>query len=171
MHPGSPDAWRVIWVVAAGFFLLAEMVRRLRLWFLPFAVGAGVAAGTAFAGVALPWEWVAFVGSSAITLAALRPLGRRLAWQAPMDAVGSRRWIGQEADVVENIPARGGGWVRLGRERWRAESGLGIFIPAGTRVLVTGMEGMQLTVLPLDAPFDLPEVSEPASGHEPDQGG
>src|SRR3981081_1356144 len=81
MHPGSPDAWRVIWVVAAGFFLLAERVRRLRLWFLPFAVGAGVAAGTAFAGVALPWEWVAFVGSSAITLAALRPLGRRLAWQ------------------------------------------------------------------------------------------
>ena len=40
MHLGAPDTWRLIWVVAAGFFLVAEMVRRLRLWFLPFAVGA-----------------------------------------------------------------------------------------------------------------------------------
>ena len=166
MTLGSPDTWSVIWVVTAGFFVLVEMLRRLRLWFLPFAVGAAVAAVSAWAGLAVAGEWAVFVVTSAAALAALRPLGRRLSLQGPSAPVGSDRWVGQEARVEVDIPARGGtGWVLLGRERWRAESGLGLAIPATSTVLVTGVRGTQLTVLPLDLP-EIPDLPGPAPGQE-----
>ena len=60
MHLDSPDSWRIVWVVAAGVFAVAEMARRLRLWFLPFTVGAGVAAVTAWAGLSVALEWAVF---------------------------------------------------------------------------------------------------------------
>ncbi|HSS09978.1 MAG TPA: NfeD family protein [Acidimicrobiales bacterium] len=158
MHLGSPDSWRVIWVVAAGVFLVGEMAHRLRLWFLPVAVGAVAAAVVAWAGVAVSIEWLIFVLVSAVALFALRPLARRLSWRGPIETVGSGRWTGREATVEVAIPAHGdSGWVRLGRERWRAESMLGLTIPAGSRVLVTGVDGAHLTVLPLD-------LAEPEQG-------
>ena len=70
--------------------------------------------------------------------------------------------------VEATVPAAGeGGWVRLGRERWRAASGLNIPIPAGSTVLVTGVDGAQLVVLPLE----VNEISEQTGGRQPDQGG
>src|ERR1700730_13267153 len=119
MNLGSPDTWSVIWVVTAGFFVLVEMLRRLRLWFLPFAIGAAVAAFTAWAGLSVGLEWATFVVISGAGVAALRPLARRLSVQGPLAPVGSGRWVGQEACVEVDIPARGGtGWVRLGRGGW-----------------------------------------------------
>jgi membrane protein implicated in regulation of membrane protease activity len=148
---GSPDTWRVIWVVAAGVFLVAEMAHRLRLWFLPVTAGAVAAAVTAWAGLAVSLEWLVFLLVSAVALFALRPLARRLSWRGPIETVGSGRWTGREATVEVTIPPRGdSGWVRLGRERWRAECTLDVTIPAGSRVLVTGVDGAHLTVLPLD---------------------
>ncbi len=169
MHLESPDTWRIVWLVAAGGFVVVEMLRRLRLWFLPFAVGAAVAAASAWAGLAVTLEWLVFLMVSALTFVALRPIGRRLAWQAPMAKFGSGRWSGREATVEVAIPAAGGtGWVRLGRERWRAESGLGgTAIPAGTTVLVTGVDGAHLIVLPLEDA----ELSQPLSGQEVERGG
>ena len=167
MHLDSPDSWRIVWVVAAGSFTVAEMARRLRLWFLPFAVGAAVAAATAWAGLSVALEWVVFVAVSAAALAGLRPVARRLMSNTYLPGAGSGRWVGREAHVEVTIPARGdAGWVRLGRERWRALSGMGTDIPAGSTVLVTGVDGTRLTVLPLE----LSEISPPTTGREPDQG-
>ena len=42
------------------------------------------------------------------------------------------------------------GHVRLAGERWLAVSGSGTPIPAGTRVLVTAVEGTTLVVWPVD---------------------
>jgi membrane protein implicated in regulation of membrane protease activity len=158
MHLGSPDTWRVLWVVAAGVFIVAELLHRLRLWMLPLAVGAGAAAGMAFAGVAVSLEWVVFVAVSIVTLVALRPMAKRFALSGPPTDVGAARWTGRQARVEVAIPPTGDGWVRLGRERWRAESGLGLAIPVGSTVLVTGVNGTCLTVLPIDVPENaLPE--------------
>jgi membrane-bound ClpP family serine protease len=68
--------------------------------------------------------------------------------------------------VVTAVPVPGDGWVVLGRERWRAQSGIGAPIPAGTTVLVTAVDGTHLTVLPLDSP----ELYPTTSGQQPDQG-
>jgi membrane protein implicated in regulation of membrane protease activity len=156
---GSPDTWRVIWVVTAGVFLVGEMAHRLRLWFLPAAVGAVAAAVAAFAGLAVWGEWLIFLVVSMMALFALRPLAHRLAWGGPSESIGSARWAGRQATV--EVPIRGDtGWVRLGRERWRAECTLDVTIPAGSRVLVTGVDGAHLTVLPLELPAPQPEVPE-----------
>ncbi len=154
MHLGSPDSWRVVWVIAAAFFVMAEMVRRLRFFFLPFAVGAGAAAISAFAGVAVWLEWLVFLVVSAAGLAVLLPLGRKLSAEGELAAVGSNRWAGQHGLVLEDIPGRFGdtGAVRIGRETWRAETGYGAAIPAGTEVFVTGVEGTRLVVLPVTFP-------------------
>jgi membrane protein implicated in regulation of membrane protease activity len=176
MTMGSPETWRLLWVLAAGVFVVAEMARRLRLWFLPFAVGAGAAAATAWLGLALPVEWTVFAVVSAMTLLLLRPLARRLAILSPLAKCGSSRWTGREAVVEVAIPAVGDGWVRLGRERWRAENGLGLHldaahgeIPAGSTVLVTGVSGTHLIVLPLELGDGLP-LYQPTSGRLPEQG-
>jgi membrane protein implicated in regulation of membrane protease activity len=154
MHLGSPDSWRVVWVVAAAFFLLAEMIRRLRFFFLPFAVGAGAAAISAFAGTPVAFEWLIFLVVSAVGLAVLLPLGRKLSAEGHLAPVGSNRWAGQHGLVLEDIPERVGdtGVVRIGRETWRAETGYGAAIPAGTEVFVTRVEGTRLVVLPATFP-------------------
>jgi membrane protein implicated in regulation of membrane protease activity len=152
MHLGSPDTWRVLWVVAAGVFVVAELLHRLRLWMLPLALGAGAAAGLAFAGVAVSLEWAGFVAVSVVAIVALRPLANRFAITGTPSDVGASRWAGRHARVEVAIPPTGDGWVRLGREKWRAESGLGLAIPVGSTVLVTGVAGTCLTVLPLDVP-------------------
>jgi membrane protein implicated in regulation of membrane protease activity len=147
---GTPSAWQVIWVIAAAVFSLMEM-RHVRLFFLPMAIGAGVAAALAFAGVSLGVEWVAFIVVSLITNFALRPLAHRVGRTSAQLTEGSNRWVGQEGLVLEDVPAHGwGGWVQVGREKWRAASGLAATIPAGAHVLVTEMDGAHIVVLPTD---------------------
>jgi membrane protein implicated in regulation of membrane protease activity len=154
MHLGSPDGWRVVWVVAIAFFVLAEMVRRLRFFFLPFAVGAGAAAISAFAGTPVAFEWLIFLLVSAAGLAVLLPLGRRLTAEGHLAPVGSNRWAGQHGVVIQEVPATLGqtGVVRIGGETWRAETGYSTAIAAGTEVFVTRVEGTRLVVLPVTFP-------------------
>ena len=103
MHLDSPEAWRVIWLVAAVAFAVAEMATPVAFFFLPFAVGAGSAALAAFAGVSVPLEWAVFVAVSASSFGALWPLGRRLERRTSSHPVGSRRWVGQEAYVLDAV--------------------------------------------------------------------
>lgn len=104
----------------------------------------------------------------------MRPLARQLSALTPLAKIGSSRWIGREAAVVVAIPAVGPGWARLGREQWRAESGLGFSagaIPVGSTVLVTSVSGTHLIVLPLaSGPVEFTQLYQPTSGLRPDQG-
>ena len=115
-----------------------------RLWFVPFVVGA---AGAALLGRPRSLSLVVFVALAAGTLIALRRLVRQAPW-ASLTA-GSQRWQAREAHVIEPIGVGETGWVRLGRERWRASCELDVVLPAGSTVLVTGVRGTRLTVLPL----------------------
>jgi membrane protein implicated in regulation of membrane protease activity len=76
--------------------------------------------------------------------------------------------IGQEVLTLDQV---GGldevGHVRLAGERWRAVSGSDAPIPAGTKVLVTAVQGTTLTVWPVDGHL-LPY--EPAGETAPGEG-
>jgi len=76
--------------------------------------------------------------------------------------------IGQEVLTLDLV---GGldevGHVRLAGESWRAVSGSDAPIPAGTKVLVTAVQGTTLTVWPVDGHL-LPY--EPAGGMEAGEG-
>ena len=146
----SPDGWRWIWTLTAAAFFVGEMATAGSFFALPFALGASVAAVLSFLGVSVTWEWLAFVGSSAVASAVLWPLGRRLDRRgAPIEGTpGARRWIGQRAEVLQGIPGgvAGTGLIRLEREEWRAESLDGNPIEAGAVVQVVRIDGTRAVV-------------------------
>jgi membrane protein implicated in regulation of membrane protease activity len=130
---------------------VAEALTPIAFGFLPMALAAALAAILAFAGVSVPFEWIAFMVSGVAAYAALLPVGRRIArGQGGQAAVGAGRWVGKQAVVIEAIPVQGLGTVRLDREQWRAEADTDTVIPRGSTVLVTKVDGTRLVVLPLE---------------------
>jgi membrane protein implicated in regulation of membrane protease activity len=149
----DPDGWRWIWLAAAAFFAVSEVLTPGTFFMVSFAIGAAVACILAFAGLNVAIEWLAFVVASGAALAVLVPLGRRITAgdHAP---VGATRFIGRRAVVLQVIPPgpNATGLVRFDREEWRAESVTGREIPAGTTVEVRSVDGTRLVVIPLEDP-------------------
>ncbi len=158
MDFSSPDTWRWIWLGAALVFTVGEIAVAGSFFLLPFAVGALTAAVGAFLGLSVAVDWLVFVVVSASSSAVMWPLRRRLDTRTPRHAIGANRWVGREALVLRDIPGAPGetGLVRLDREEWRAESMIGVPIPAGSTVLVSRVDGTRLVVLPLEEPSPLP---------------
>ena len=152
----SPDTWRWIWTLTAVAFYVGEMATAGSFFALPFAIGATLAAILGFAGVSVTWEWLAFVVASGLASAVLWPLGRRLDRRgAPTEGTpGSRRWIGQRAEVLRDIPGgvAGTGLIRLEREEWRAESADGRPIQTGAVVQVVRIDGTRAVVERVPSP-------------------
>ena len=140
-----------IWSGLVVLFVVAEVVTAGALFSLPFAIGAGGAGLTALAGGPVWLQVCIFLIVSAVSLAGLRPLARRLDRNAPPLEVGAGRWVGRQGVVVEAIPEGRGatGMIRLDREVWRAESSLDIPIAVGSTVLVQRVDGVRLVVLPI----------------------
>ena len=144
----DPDNWRWIWMVVGVAFVLGEMATPGAFFMLPFAAGAVVACVVAFAGGGIGLQWLLFVTVSAAASIALIPLRRRLDTQEPIDGVGSRRLLNQQAVVIRAVdPGPDGvGSVRLGREEWRAESATRVGIPVGAVVKVIEVRGTSVVV-------------------------
>ena len=140
-----------IWAGLVVVFVVAEIATAGALFSLPFAIGAAGAGIAALAGGPVWLQACLFLIVSAVSLAGLRPLARRLDMRAPRLESGSGRWVGRQGVVVEAIPSGPGqtGMIRLDREVWRAESSLDIPIAVGSTVLVTRMDGVRLVVLPI----------------------
>ena len=152
----SPEQWRWIWLAATAVFAIGEMATPGSFFMAPFAVGALVASLLAFAGVSVGVEWLVFLAVSIVTLAALRPLARRLDRNALDHGVGSRRLDGSRATVLSDIPGESElGLVRVDREEWRAQSTDGTPIAAGTVVRVADVQGTRVIVV-VDGPLPEP---------------
>ena len=160
---GDPELWRWIWLGTVVVFVLGEAATAGTFFLLPFGVGAAAAAVLAFAGVGVGLEWLAFVAVSAASVAALRPLAKRLDSGLPVVGVGAKRWQGETAVVLQPIPAGAAetGLVRVGREEWRAESVDGSAIAEGTVVRVVDVIGTRLRVWPVDRSVpDIPDIPD-----------
>lgn len=151
MDSGNPETWRWIWLVATVVFGVGEMAVAGSFFLAPFAIGAGVAAVLAFAGVGVGFEWAAFLGISVAAFLSLRPIAKRLDAEGPVLGVGSHRQVGQRARVIEPIDGEHDhGTVMLGRERWRAESLSGQAIAEGATVVVVEVRGTRVIVAPAE---------------------
>jgi membrane protein implicated in regulation of membrane protease activity len=104
----------------------------------------------AFAGAGIGLQWLLFVAVSAVASAALVPLRRRLDVDEPLDGVGARRLLNQQAVVTSAVEPgpNGVGRVQLGREEWRAESATRVGIPVGAVVKVIEVRGTCVVVAP-----------------------
>jgi membrane protein implicated in regulation of membrane protease activity len=151
MGPGSPEVWRVVWFVAAVVGLRVLGTPNLRLWSLPFVLGASGAAAAAVASVPVLLEWVVFLGLSGVTLALETwLLAPRLGSLPPLARIGSARWVGREAVVRRGVSARRPASVRIRWDHFLAESESGEDMPKGTTVMVTGIRGWRLVVEPVE---------------------
>lgn len=146
----DPDLWRWLWLGTAAVFAVGEMASAGTFFLAPFALGAVVAAIIAFLGGELLPQWVAFVGVSLVTLAALRPLAHRFTSDSAVEGIGSKRLIGEHATVLSEIPEGVSelGLIRVHREEWRAESVDGTAVPAGAKVRIVELRGTRVVVVP-----------------------
>lgn len=144
------DLIRIAWVVLAVLVASAEIVVP-GFFLLPFGLGAGVAAISAFAGAPFWLQLVVFVISSAVFFALLRPLARRLNRIEETAGVGANRLLNQRGIVTDALGPDEPGMVRIDREDWRASTDDEAVIPVGAAVRVIEVRGTRV-IVSLDAP-------------------
>jgi len=145
---GIEIPWIWFWVILTAVLVVGEIFTA-GFFLLPFAVGALVAALLAGMGVAVAWQWAAFVVVSVITLLLLKRFADRVTRDAEPLNVAADRVIGRIGVVLEQVNPHGiTGRVRLGTEEWRAESDSEESIPAGAAVEVLRIDGTHLVVRP-----------------------
>ena len=144
----DPEIWQWIWLAATGVFVLGELAMAGSFFLLPFGVGTAVATVLAFSNVSESLQWVAFIVVSVASLAALRPLSKKLDSQEGAAKVGSTRLIGEIGIVTKDLGAdlTENGSIQIGREEWPAETENMEHDPTGARVKVTHIEGTRLVV-------------------------
>ncbi|MGB3411553.1 MAG: NfeD family protein [Microthrixaceae bacterium] len=141
----EPETLAAIFVVAGVVLSALELIAP-GLVLLPFGLGAFIAAIAGFFGAAPLTQLVIFLVASALFFLALRPISRRLNRGEPNDGIGSRRLIGTEGVVLEDIHTGDTGMVRIDREEWRAESADGSNMPVGLKIKVVDVRGTRVLV-------------------------
>ncbi len=144
----DPEIWQWIWLAATGMFVLGELAMPGSFFLLPFGAGTAVATILAFSNANESLQWIAFIVISLASLAALRPLARKLNAQEQPARVGSTRLIGEIGVVTKDLgeALKENGSIQIGREEWPAETLEKGHVPAGTRVKVIHIEGTRVVV-------------------------
>ena len=142
---GSDHMMSMIWLGAIIVFGVVEALTAglVSIWFAAGAVAALVAA---VAGAGLWVQLILFLAVSAVTLAATRPLVKKLTANKSVPTNADRvlgTW-GKVTETIDNENAAGA--VYVDGKLWTARSSDGAMIPAGSRVWVLGMEGVKLLV-------------------------
>ncbi|MDR3344042.1 MAG: NfeD family protein [Oscillospiraceae bacterium] len=138
-----------VWLIALGILLLAEAAtaQLVTIWFAAGAVAALIAS---VCDAPLWLQLTLFVVVSAVSLAATRPLVKKMNRKAKT-ATNADRVLGETAIVTEDIDnVLGKGKVNVGSVPWTARSADGGTIPAGVSVRVEKIEGVKLIVLPIE---------------------
>ncbi|MGV3526044.1 MAG: NfeD family protein [Candidatus Sericytochromatia bacterium] len=136
-----------IWLAVMGLLLMLEM-HLGEMTALMLALGAGSAALLAWAGTPFWMQGMGFAGVAISAVALLRPLCRR--WLQPQHSThGADAFVGQEARVLEAIPADGRGRVQIHGEIWSAHAYDDL--PVGTRVTIVALANNLLEVIPSQA--------------------
>lgn len=134
-----------LWLIALVIFGVVEAATAglVCIW---FAMGAMAALLAALVGTGVVEQVVVFAVVSAATLAATRPLVRRMTAGKAV-ATNADRVLGTAAKVTETIDnENSAGAVYVDGKTWTARSADGSVIPAGERVEVESMEGVKLFV-------------------------
>jgi membrane protein implicated in regulation of membrane protease activity len=150
----------IAWI-AVGVLLIAVELHHLALYALFVALGCLGAAGVAaVAPDALFLQVLTAVAVSTAGVLVVRPrvsgLMQRSGGHHGKGVHGG--FIGHEVMTIDTVgDADNVGHVDLAGERWRAVSGSDHPLPAGTKVLITGVQGTTLIVWPADGhlPVDL----------------
>jgi len=130
-----------LWVLVGIALLVVEVSTPGGLFALFFGVGALLVAPLAAFGVGDTLQWLAFSVLSLVGLGLLRgPLMRRLE-RSPAKAP---ELVGEQATLLEDLPAGGEGKAELRGTQWTARAASGIPLRKGQRCLVERVDGLTL---------------------------
>lgn len=140
--------WMWFWFGLAVAFLVTEVLTAdlVCIWFGAAALVTGIVLAI-FPTLPIAWQFVIFVGISAVLVAATRPLVKRLLHFERSRDTNLDRLIGSVAAVTEridNLAATGA--VRLGGVVWTARSMDGEPIEEGAYVIFVKIEGNKALV-------------------------
>jgi len=136
-----------MWLLLGLGLAALELVTPGGFFILFFGAGAMVVGILEWIGVplSLPVQVVVFLAVSVVSLLVFRkPMQRRFAHSAPSGVVDSL--VGEEAQVIEEIPAGGIGKVELRGSAWNARNAGDGPIPRLTRCTVERVDGLTLFV-------------------------
>ncbi len=129
------------WVLGGLVLLAWEMATPGGLFALFFGVGALCVAPLAALGVSSTVQWFAFSVLSLVGLAALRgTLLRRLSRHRKAQA----ELVGEEAVLLDDLPAGGEAKAELRGTPWSARAASGVPLAKGQRCLVEKVDGLTL---------------------------
>jgi membrane protein implicated in regulation of membrane protease activity len=155
----------IAWI-AVGVVLLAVELHHLALYTVFAAVGcfAGAAVAVVAPG-AVAVQVIAAVAVAAAGIVLVRP--RVSAGMAARQGGHRTRGVhgglvGREVITLDQVGGLDAvGHVNLAGERWRAMTDGEVTLPAGTRVLIMGVEGTTLIVWPLDGHWPFADLAGP----------
>ena len=129
------------WVLGGIALLAFEVATPGGLFALFFGVGALCVAPLAALGVSSTVQWFAFSVLSVLGLVTLRgTLLRRLSRHPPAHG----ELVGEQAVLLEDLPAGGEAKAELRGTPWTARSALGAPLAKGQRCLVDRVDGLTL---------------------------
>jgi membrane protein implicated in regulation of membrane protease activity len=140
--------WK-LWLIAAGIFLIIEIVNLGFLIFW-FSIGALVAMVASFFIDSVVIQTVIFLVSSTILLFATKPLVNKVLPKETVVKTNAYSVEGKIGKVIADIePMEGKGQIKLDSEIWSAKSEDNTFIPKDTEVIIEKIDGVKAIVKPL----------------------
>lgn len=113
------DPW-LLWLIAAAVLGVLEAVTPV-LIFGMLGVAALVGVVLALLGVPVAFQVLGFVVASIATVGVVRPIVRKYMRPKLSERSGIDRLVGQDAEVIQRVDARGG-QVKLAGELWSARA-------------------------------------------------
>ena len=145
----TSNLW-LLWIIISIVCLILELSSG-DFFIMCFAIGAAVSSLVAGCGLSLTWQIVTFAVVSALSLLLVRPALIKKLHQPHRERLSNAEaMVGQEGRVSEAIEAGGYGRVAIDGDDWKALSADGSAIAKDTRVRVTKMDSIILTVEPID---------------------
>jgi len=130
-----------LWILVGIALLVVEVSTPGGLFALFFGVGALLVAPLAALGVGDTVQWLSFSALSLVGLGLLRgPLLRRIERSPPK----TPELVGEQATLLEDLPAGGEGRAELRGTTWTARVASGIALRKGQRCLVERVDGLTL---------------------------
>lgn len=142
------DIW-IYWAIAAlALFIIELFTSGFAVICLSIGAGGGAIAAAAEASVEM--QLLVFAIISMVALLGVRPILKRTLYKRAEVATNQHAMVGKRGTVCVDIDAEGAsGRVMIEGVDWRAVSATGEPITSGTKVEVTAIDSVVLTVKPL----------------------
>lgn len=145
----ASNMWQ-LWAILAIVCLILELFSG-DFFIMCFSIGSAVAMLTALVGCNITVQIITFAVASALCLLFVRPVALKYLHKSKDERLSNAdAIIGREGRVSETIDANGHGRVAIDGDDWKAVSASGERINKGSRVRVTNMDSIILTVEPVD---------------------